>query len=104
MRTGSVLVDVVIDQGGISETSRASSHSNPFYADEGVVHYCVPNMPAACARTATLALTHPTLPYVQAIADKGWEAALQDDPGLKSGPQIESGEIKHAGLAEAVAK
>jgi alanine dehydrogenase len=104
MRKGSVIVDVAIDQGGISETSRASSHSDPFYIAEGIVHYCVANMPAACARTATLALTHATLPYVQAIADKGWEAALRDDAGLKSGLQIELGEIKHAGLAEAVAK
>lgn len=100
MRAGSVLVDVAIDQGGISETSRPSSHSHPFYVEEGVVHYCVPNMPAACARTATLALTHATLPYVLAIANKGVDAAFRDDPGLKSGLQISKGQVAHRALAE----
>ncbi len=103
MRRGSVIVDVAIDQGGISETSRPSSHSQPFYSEEGVVHYCVSNMPAACARTATLALTHATFPYIQAVANKGWEAALHDDPGLKHGLQIDRGRIAHQGLAEAAA-
>jgi alanine dehydrogenase len=104
MRKGSTLVDVAIDQGGISETSRASSHSNPFYVDEGVVHYCVPNMPAACARTATLALTHATLPYIRAIANKGVDGALSDDPGLENGLQIAKGKVVHRALAELAVK
>ncbi len=104
MRKGSAVVDVAIDQGGISETSRPSSHSNPFYVEEGVVHYCVSNMPAACARTATLALTHATLPYIQAIANTGWEAALGDDVGLNNGLQIDRGRITYRELAEAAGK
>ena len=71
MRPGSVLVDIAIDQGGIAETSRPTSHSQPIYVEEGVVHYCVPNMPSAVARTATLALTQATLPYVLKLADRG---------------------------------
>ena len=71
MRPGSVLVDISVDQGGIAETSRPTSHSHPIYVEEGVVHYCVPNMPAAVARTATLALTQATLPYVLELAILG---------------------------------
>ncbi len=85
MRRGSVLVDISIDQGGIAETSRPTSHSHPIYVEEGVVHYCVPNMPAAVARTATLALTQVTIPYVVKLADRGWKAALADDAGLRDG-------------------
>ena len=99
MRPGSVIVDIGIDQGGIADTSRPSSHSAPLYVDEGVLHYCVPNMPAACARTATLALTHATLPYVMKIAQAGLEQALASDPGLARGLQTSNGHITDPGLA-----
>jgi len=103
MRPGSVLVDVAIDQGGIAETSRPTSHSDPVYVEEGVVHYCVPNMPSAVARTATLALTQATYPYMLKLADKGL-AALDDDPGLAMGLQVHAGAVTHRGLAEDVNK
>jgi alanine dehydrogenase len=99
MRPGSVIVDVGIDQGGIAETSRPSYHSAPLYCEEGVLHYCVPNMPAACARTATLALTQATLPYVLRIADLGLRVALARDPGLASGLQTGMGHITCSRLA-----
>jgi alanine dehydrogenase len=99
MRPGSALVDIAIDQGGIAETSRPTSHSHPLFVESGVVHYCVPNMPAACARTATLALTQATFPYVLALADHGL-AALSGDAGLANGLQVHAGEITHRGLAE----
>ncbi len=103
MRRGSVLVDVAIDQGGIAETSRATSHSQPTYVEEGVVHYCVPNMPSAVARTATLALTQATYPYVLRLAESGL-AALAADPGLAHGLQTHAGHVTHRGLAEDVGK
>lgn len=99
MTPGSVLVDVAIDQGGIAETSRPTTHSNPFFVAEGIVHYCVTNMPGAVARTATRALTHATLPYVLALAGKGL-AALDADLGLKAGLQVHAGKITHPGLAQ----
>ncbi len=99
MPPGSVLVDVAIDQGGIAETSRPTTHSDPFFVAEGVVHYCVTNMPGAVARTATKALTHATLPYIQALAAQGL-GALDADEGLKSGQQVHAGRITHAGLAQ----
>jgi alanine dehydrogenase len=99
MPPGSVLVDVAIDQGGIAETSRPTTHSNPFFVVEGIVHYCVTNMPGAVARTATDALTHATLPYVLALAAEGL-AALDADAGLKAGLQVHAGKITHAGLAQ----
>lgn len=99
MPPGSVLVDVAIDQGGIAETSRPTTHSDPFFVAEGIVHYCVTNMPGAVARTATEALTHATLPYVQALATQGL-AALDADAGLKAGLHVHSGHIAHAGLAQ----
>jgi len=102
MRPGSVLVDVAIDQGGVAATSRPTTHSAPYFVAEGVVHYCVANMPGAVARTATLALTHATLPYVQALAAHGL-GALDADAGLKAGLQIHAGEITHAGLAQDLA-
>jgi alanine dehydrogenase len=104
MRPGSVLVDVSIDQGGIAETSRPTTHSNPLYLEEGVVHYCVANMPSAVARTATLALTQATLPYVRALAKRGLKAAVFADPGLKNGLQIHAGHITYKNLAEDVGK
>jgi alanine dehydrogenase len=99
MSPGSVLVDVAIDQGGIAETSRPTTHSNPFFVADGIVHYCVTNMPGAVARTATEALTHATLPYVLALAAEGL-AALDADAGLKAGLQVHAGKITHAGLAQ----
>lgn len=99
MRPGSALVDIAIDQGGIAETSRPTSHSNPLYKEEGVVHYCVPNMPSACARTATLALAHATLPYVLRLAGSGLRV-LAGDPGFAQGLQVHAGRVTHAGLAQ----
>ena len=101
MRPGSVLVDIAIDQGGIAETSRPTSHSQPLFVEEGVVHYCVPNMPSACARTATLALTQATFPYVLKLADRGLDA-LSEDAGLADGLQVHAGQVTHRGLAEDV--
>ncbi len=99
MPPGAVLVDVAIDQGGIAETSRPTTHSHPFFVAEGIVHYCVTNMPGAVARTATKALTHATLPYVQALAAQGL-GALEADAGLKAGLQVHAGRITHAGLQQ----
>ena len=99
MPQGSVLVDVAIDQGGVAETSRPTTHSEPFFIVDGVVHYCVTNMPGAVARTATKALTHATLPYVQALATQGL-AALEADAGLKAGLHVHAGHIVHTGLAQ----
>lgn len=100
MRPGSALVDIGIDQGGIAATSRPSSHSQPFYLEEGIVHYCVPNMPAACARSATLALSAATLPYVILLATKGLSGAISADPGLGSGLQLHLGHVTCAKLAQ----
>jgi alanine dehydrogenase len=102
MRPGSVLVDISVDQGGIAQTSRPTSHSDPIYVEEGVVQYCVPNMPAAVARTATLALTHATLPYVLELADLGMRGALERDAGLRAGLQVFAGHVTHEALAQDV--
>lgn len=88
MMPGSVIVDVAIDQGGCCETSRPTTHSDPMYIVHSVVHYCVANMPGACARTSTQALTNATAPYVLEIADKGYKKALKEDPGLKNGLNV----------------
>jgi alanine dehydrogenase len=93
MRPGSALVDVGIDQGGIAETSRPTSHSEPIYVDEGIVHYCVPNMPAACARTASLALERAVLPYVRVLAS----GEMNEE--LRSGVQVDAGKVVHEQLA-----
>jgi alanine dehydrogenase len=93
MRPGSALVDVGIDQGGIAETSRPTTHSEPIYLEEGVVHYCVPNMPAACARTASLALERAVLPYVNMLA-RG-----ETNSDLQTGLQVHAGKVAHAQLA-----
>lgn len=99
MRPGSAFIDVGIDQGGIAETSRATTLSHPIYVEEGVTHYCVPNMPSLVARSATLALTRATLPYVRALAQLGLDAALRADSGLRAGLQVRDGTVTHAGLA-----
>jgi len=98
MPAGAALVDVAIDQGGISETSRATTHTAPFYVEQGVVHYCVANMPGAVARSATLALAETTLPYLLKLAADP-QAALQADAGFAAGLNIMQGRIVHAGLA-----
>jgi len=100
MRAGSVIVDVAIDQGGICESSRPTSHSEPIYAEQGVIHYCVPNMPSAAARTATLALTQATLPYALELAGKGLRRAIAENAGLRAGLQLHAGQVTHAGLAQ----
>jgi alanine dehydrogenase len=102
MRPGSVLVDVSIDQGGCFETSRATTHSNPTYVEDGVVHYCVANMPGGVARTSTQALTHATLPYVAKIAGLGWREAIASDPGLAAGVNVHGGRIVHQAVAAAL--
>ena len=102
MRPGSVLVDIAIDQGGCFETSRPTTHSDPTYVVDGVVHYCVTNMPGAVARTSTHALTNATLPFVLALAGKGWRQALLDDPYLAEGLNIHHGQVTHIAVAQAL--
>lgn len=99
MTPGGALVDVAIDQGGTAETSRPTLHSAPFYSEEGIVHACVANMPAAVARTSTLALAEVTLPYLLRLAADP-RTALADDPGLAAGLNIDAGKITHPGLAK----
>ncbi len=102
MKRGSVLVDVAIDQGGCFETSRPTTHAEPTYTEEGVVHYCVANMPGAVARTSTLALNNVTLPFALALADKGYRQALLDDPHLRAGLNVFRGRLTHPAVAEAL--
>jgi alanine dehydrogenase len=101
MRDGSVIVDVAVDQGGCIETSRATTHSDPTYVEEGVVHYCVANIPGAVARTSTLALTSVTLPYLVEIADNGVEGAVQRDPTLAKGLSTLRGTLVSEPVAQA---
>jgi alanine dehydrogenase len=101
MRPGSVLVDIAIDQGGCAETSRATTHDNPVYVEEGVTHYCVANMPGAYARTATQALTNVTYRYLEMLADSGVEEACRKTPALAGGINIMNGKITHPAVAEA---
>jgi alanine dehydrogenase len=100
MRPGSVVVDIAIDQGGCFETSRPTSHAQPTYIEEGVVHYCVTNMPGAVARTSTIALGNATLPYALALAEKGWQQALIDDVHLRHGLNVHAGFITYAAVAK----
>src|SRR5689334_16486549 len=95
MKRGAVMVDIAIDQGGCFETSRPTTHANPTYVEEGVIHYCVTNMPGAVARTSTFALNNATLPFVMALADKGWRKALADDAHLLHGLNVHRGHITH---------
>jgi alanine dehydrogenase len=95
---------VSIDQGGCAETSRPTTHSSPIYVVEGVVHYCVANMPGGVARTSTFALNNVTLPFVLAIANKGWRQALQDDPHLRGGLNVHDGQITHTAVAGALGR
>jgi alanine dehydrogenase len=99
MKPGSVIVDIAIDQGGCSETSRPTTHADPTYVEEGVIHYCVTNMPGAVARTSTFALNNATLPFVLALADKGWRKALADDAHLRHGLNIHAGAVTYEAVA-----
>ena len=101
MKPGSVLVDVAIDQGGCFETSKATTHADPIYTVDGVVHYCVANMPGAVAKTSTLALTNATLPYAVQIANKGWKRAMQENDEIRGGANVVKGKVTYRGVAEA---
>jgi alanine dehydrogenase len=101
MRPGSVLVDVAIDQGGCFETSRPTTHSNPIFTVDGVVHYCVANMPGAVPQTSTMALTNATLPYAVQIANKGWKKAMQENREIKLGANVVNGKVTYKAVAEA---
>ncbi len=98
---GAVLVDVAVDQGGCFETTHATTHSNPTYYEEGVLHYCVANMPGAVPRTSTFALTNATLPYALELANKGFESAIKDDRGLAEGVNTYAGKLTYQAVAEA---
>ena len=100
MEPGTVLVDVAIDQGGCFETSRPTTHSDPVYVEEGVVHYCVANIPGAVPNTSTTALTNATLRYAVALADKGWKQACHDDPALAKGLNIVEGKVTYKAVAD----
>jgi alanine dehydrogenase len=102
MRKGSVVVDIAIDQGGCFETSRPTTHDAPIYDVDGIIHYCVTNMPGAVPRTSALALNNATLPFVRALADKGWERACAEDPGLAAGLNVVRGRITHPAVAAAL--
>src|SRR5947199_7418700 len=102
MKNGSVIVDVAIDQGGCVETSRPTTHQNPTYVVEGVVHYCVTNMPGAVGRTSTIALCNATLPYALKIATKGYGKAAAEDEGFAEGINMAAGKITNPAVAEAM--
>jgi alanine dehydrogenase len=102
MKSGAVLVDIAIDQGGCFETSRPTTHAEPTYVLDGVIHYCVTNMPGAVPRTSTFALTNATLPYVRALADHGWRQAIANDPGLARGLNVHAGQLTHEAVASAL--
>jgi len=101
MRPGSVLVDIAIDQGGCFETSRPTTHAEPTYVEEGVVHYCVTNMPGAVARTSTFALNNATLPFTLALSNQGFRHALAEDPHLKAGLNVARGKVTYKAVADA---
>ncbi len=101
MKKGAVIVDVSVDQGGCVETSRPTTHDNPVYAVDRIIHYAVANMPGAFPRTSTIALTNATLPYIKTIANAGIEKAISEDTSIKSGLNTFRGEIVHQGVAEA---
>lgn len=102
MKPGSVLVDVAIDQGGCFETSRATTHADPIYEVDGVVHYCVANMPGAVARTSTEALGNSTLPYMLELANKGWKRACSENPHLANGLNVHDGKVTYQAVADAL--
>tara|TARA_R110002096_G_scaffold8802_3_gene35769 strand:+ start:19590 stop:20708 length:1119 start_codon:yes stop_codon:yes gene_type:complete len=102
MKPGAVLVDVAIDQGGCFETSKATTHDDPIYVVDGIVHYCVANMPGAVARTATIALGNATMPFMLALADKGWKQACADDAHLLAGLNTHKGKLTYAAVGKAL--
>jgi alanine dehydrogenase len=102
MKRGSVLVDIAIDQGGCFETSRATTHADPVFVVDGIIHYCVANMPGAVARTSTFALNNATLPFVLKLADHGADAAMAADPHLAAGLNVSGGHIRHQAVADAL--
>jgi alanine dehydrogenase len=102
MKRGSVLVDIAIDQGGCFETSRPTTHQDPVYEVDGIIHYCVANMPGAVARTSAFALNNATLPFVLKIANQGAEAAMKSDPHLAEGLNVSGGKVRHKAVAEAL--
>jgi alanine dehydrogenase len=102
MKPGAVMVDIAIDQGGCFETSRPTTHAEPTYVLDGVIHYCVTNMPGAVPRTSTFALTNATLPYIRALADLGWRQAIANDPGLARGLNVHAGQVTHEAVASAL--
>ena len=101
MKPGAVLVDVAIDQGGCFETSRATTHADPIYDVDGIMHYCVANMPGAVARTSTIALGNATMPHMLALADKGWKQACTDDPHLLNGLNVHAGKLTYFAVGAA---
>ena len=101
MKKGAVMIDVAIDQGGCFETSKATTHTDPTFVVDGVVHYCVANMPGAVANTSTLALTNATLPYTVQLADRGWRRAMKENNELKLGANVINGKVTYPGVAEA---
>ena len=102
MKPGAVLVDVAIDQGGCFETSKATTHADPIYEVDGIMHYCVANMPGAVARTSTIALTNSTMPYLLNLADKGWKQACADDPHLLEGLNVHAGKLTYYAVGKAL--
>ncbi|WP_417838770.1 alanine dehydrogenase [Tritonibacter scottomollicae] len=102
MKPGAALVDVAIDQGGCFETSRATTHADPIYEVDGIMHYCVANMPGAVARTSTQALGNATLPFLLALADKGWKQACADDPHLLNGLNVHAGKLTYYAVGKAL--
>ncbi len=102
MKPGAVLVDVAIDQGGCFETSKATTHAEPIYEVDGIMHYCVANMPGAVARTSTIALGNATMPFLLALADKGWKQACQDDPHLLAGLNVHAGQLTYYAVGKAL--
>lgn len=101
MKPGAVMVDVAIDQGGCFETSKPTTHSNPIYKVDGIVHYCVANMPGAVPKTSTLALTNATLPYAVQLANRGWRKAMKENPEIKAGANLIAGKITYKAVADA---
>ena len=101
MEAGTVVVDVAVDQGGCIETCKPTTHENPVYMEQNILHYCVANMPGAVPQTSTRALTQATLPYAIAIANKGWEKACVENGALAKGLNIKAGKILHKGVADA---
>src|SRR6056297_117817 len=102
MKPGAALVDVAIDQGGCFETSKATTHADPIYEVDGIMHYCVANMPGAVARTSTIALVNATMPFMLSLASKGWKQACADDPHLKAGLNVHAGKLTYAAVGEAL--